>query len=147
MAIADNRKSLRCNHRSIREAVSRALARKEMSGMIVGVALVDDRTIAELNEKFLHHKGPTDVIAFRLDNGAPDGFFGEIVVSTETALREARRRRIAVEEELLRYCVHGALHLAGYDDRTSAQRKRMWAAQERVVAACLKKGKAIDGCG
>lgn len=138
MAIADNRKSLRCNHRSIREAVSRALARKGLGGTVVGVALVDDRTIASVNEQFLRHKGPTDVIAFRLDNGAPDGFFGEIVVSTETALREARRRRIAVEEELLRYCVHGALHLAGYDDRTSAQRKRMWAAQERIVAVCVK---------
>lgn len=64
---------------------------------------------------------------------SPD-LLGEVYVSVTTARREAKARGIPFEEELLRYAVHGMLHLFGYDDGTPARRKRMWARQEGLVA-------------
>jgi len=90
----------------------------------VVVALVTDETIAELHERFLEKPGPTDVLSFP---------HGEIVVSGDTALREAQRRDIDPVHELMLYVVHGALHLAGHDDRTERQEKEMRAAERRVL--------------
>ena len=88
------------------------------------VALVDDRTMARLHEQFLGKKGPTDVLSF------PDG---EIVVSGDTALREARSRGVEPLHELVLYVVHGALHLDGHDDRKPKDRSRMRDAERRIL--------------
>lgn len=85
---------------------------------------MDDPTIAELHERYLGKAGPTDVLSF------PSG---EIVVSADTARREAEARGIPPLHELLLYVVHGALHLAGHDDRTPKARARMRAAERRAL--------------
>ena len=91
----------------------------------VVVALVDDRTMAELHERYLGKPGPTDVLSFP---------HGEIVVSADTARREAAARGIPPLHELVLYVVHGALHLAGYDDRKPKDASRMRAAERRILA-------------
>lgn len=88
------------------------------------MALVDDATIAELHERFLGKPGPTDVLSFP---------HGEVVVSADTARREAERRGIKPLHELLLYVVHGALHLDGHDDRQPKDRAKMRAAERRVL--------------
>ena len=90
----------------------------------VVVALVDDEKMAELHKRFLGKDGPTDVLSFP---------HGEIVVSADTALREAKEREISPVQELVLYVVHGALHLAGYDDRTPKKRAEMRAAERKVL--------------
>ncbi len=90
----------------------------------VVVALIDDETMAGLHERFLGKKGPTDVLSFP---------HGEIVVSADTARREAEARGIKPIDELVLYVVHGALHLDGYDDRTPKQREEMRRAERRVL--------------
>ncbi len=90
----------------------------------VVVALVDDKAIAEVHGRFLDDPTPTDVISFP---------HGEIVVSAQTALREARARGIAPIDELTLYVVHGALHLRGHSDRSPKGRTRMRAAERRVL--------------
>lgn len=90
----------------------------------VVVALVDDAKMAELHERFLGKPGPTDVLSFP---------HGEIVVSADTARREAQARGIAPLHELVLYVVHGALHLAGYDDRKPKQCRLMREAERRVL--------------
>ncbi len=91
----------------------------------VVVALVDDASIAELHERYLHKSGPTDVLSFP---------HGEIVVSGDTARREAEARGIPPLHELVLYVVHGALHLAGHDDRKPAQQAQMRAAERRILS-------------
>ena len=88
------------------------------------VALIDDETMAGLHERLLGKKGPTDVLSFP---------HGEIVVSADTARREAEARGIRPVDELVLYVVHGALHLDGYDDRTPKQREEMRRAERRVL--------------
>jgi len=99
---------------------------------------VSDTEIAPLNWKFMKHKGPTDVLSFPLGDFDPARrayHLGEIIVSYDTAKREAKERKLSCEEEFTRYCVHGFLHLLGYDDATTAQRKAMFTVQEKALDA------------
>ena len=108
-------------------AAVRRVARRLLGRRSVSLAFVSDAVIRRLNREFLNHDWATDVIAFPLGDG---GVFGEVVVSGETARREAKARGIPAKEELLRYVVHGILHLLGHDDHAPAARKKMWARQE-----------------
>jgi rRNA maturation RNase YbeY len=104
----------------------------------VAVALVGDAAIRELNERWLGHEGPTDSIAFSYgEDPAPDGIRGEVVVSAETALREAQARGLDPREELLLYVAHGVLHLLGWDDDTPARRRTMNARARAIVRRAL----------
>lgn len=111
----------------------------------VSVALVDDAKIHEVNRRFLEHDFPTDVISFRLDepdlpdpdSGMPDlpsSLEGEIVVSVETAARMAPENSWCIESEVLLYCLHGALHLCGFDDLTAGDAQRMRARETHYLA-------------
>ncbi len=111
-------------------------------GAEVSVALVDDEEIARLHALYMNDPQPTDVITFPLTDA--DGecrggqVIGEIVISVETARREAKRRRKSVASETLLYAVHGALHLAGYDDQAPEEARVMKEVQEEIVARILK---------
>ncbi len=94
----------------------------------LSVALVDDASIAAINQQFLNHAGPTDVISFDLGDG-----LGESIVSAERAVIVARQLRRPPHAELALYLVHGLLHLAGLDDHTPAQRRAMRAAERHVL--------------
>jgi probable rRNA maturation factor len=100
----------------------------------VSVVLGDDAMLAALHERYMADASPTDVLTFDLRDDEAGPIEGEIVVSVETARRQARRRRIEAGRELLRYVIHGTLHLVGYDDRTAVERRRMRAAEDRVLA-------------
>lgn len=91
----------------------------------VEVALVDDETSARVHEQFMGIEGETDVITFH---------HGEIVIGVEVAFRQAAENGEPPLRELFRYIVHGLLHLAGHEDEEAADRERMEAAQEPLVA-------------
>lgn len=105
-------------------AACRRAAEAVLGDRKVVVALVDDKTIAEVHGRFLDDPTPTDVISFP---------HGEIVVSAETAAREARSRGIAPLDELMLYVVHGSLHLNGHDDKNPKSSARMRAAERQVL--------------
>jgi probable rRNA maturation factor len=98
-------------------AVSTVLEGEGVQTAEVSVAVVDDPTIHELNHRYLNHDYPTDVLSFPL--AGPAGVLdGEIVVSADTAARQAPQYGWGLPEELLLYVIHGALHLVGYDDHS-----------------------------
>ena len=104
----------------------------------LSVTLVDDARIAELHVDYMQIPGPTDVLSFPLGDPAdPIPILGEVVVSVDTAAREAQERGIPPREELLRYVVHGTLHLFGYDDHEPQDYAAMHARQEELLAAAL----------
>ena len=92
----------------------------------IDVILVSDKRIAQLHRQFMNEPGPTDVITFQ---------HGEIVISIETAKRQARRFGTNVDRELRLYLVHGLLHLHGFDDKTAAGAAEMKRVQEKLVAS------------
>jgi probable rRNA maturation factor len=92
-----------------------------------------------MNRDYLRKDRPTNVIAFSLAEGdfgdVNPGVLGDVVVSVETAAREARAVRIPVEDAILYLIIHGILHLAGYDHegpRGIARARIMSAVQQAV---------------
>lgn len=99
----------------------------------LSVILVSNRRMAELHRRFLHLRGPTDVITFQ---------HGEIFVGAETARDNARRFGNSLEDELRLYIAHGLLHLHGFDDKNSADAAEMERAQKKLVASVpLREGR------
>lgn len=93
------------------------LAGEGMHTATLSLAVVDDPQIHELNRQFLQHDYPTDVLSFLLDSGE-GALEGEVIVSADTAAREAQRFGTSTADELLLYVIHGTLHLCGFDDTT-----------------------------
>lgn len=107
----------------------------------VSVAFVSEKDIAKLNGKFLHHHRPTDVLSFapiatsyerRAASAGHD--WGDILIASSVARREANRRSIPLDEEILRLIAHGTLHLLGFDHATERDETKMFGLQERAVA-------------
>jgi probable rRNA maturation factor len=90
----------------------------------VSIAVVDDATIAKFHQQFLGDPAPTDVLSFLFDR-SEESIEGEVIVSAETARANAHRYRCTPSDELLRYVIHGTLHLVGHCDRTPGQRAAM----------------------
>ena len=90
--------------------------------------LVNARAMARFNQIYLRHEGPTDVITLDYRAGDPaeqTGLTGEIIVCVDVAVQQARQFRVTWPTELVRYIIHGILHLEGHDDRRPALRRRM----------------------
>ena len=122
----------------VRGAAALALTACDRGDAELSVTLVDDARIAELHERYLGIPGPTDVLSFPLeDDFEGPTILGEVVVSVDTAAREAQERGLTLERELLLYVIHGTLHLLGYDDRNPDDRARMEARQEELLEAFL----------
>lgn len=100
----------------------------------LSLALVGDKRMADLHERFMGIPGPTDVLTFPLDldpRGRPTS--GEVVVCVPEATRRARGNGQPVERELLLYALHGMLHLCGYDDKTPRDYRRMHRTEDMIL--------------
>lgn len=117
----------------LRAAVLRVFADARIPSGQVGVAVLSDPAIRQLNKQYLNHDYATDAISFVLERGA-DYVEGEIAVSAETAQREAAHYGWPASDELLLYVAHGALHLVGGDDTTPAGAAEMRRREREVLA-------------
>lgn len=119
------------------EAASRwVLANENARDGEVSLALVSDVTISELNEQYLSHAGPTDVISFPLED--PVRLIGDIYIGVEQARRQAAEMGVTFREELLRLVVHGTLHVLGWD-HPEGEASPMFARQEELLRSFLQK--------
>lgn len=102
----------------------------------LGIHLVAADEMAKVNETFLQHAGSTDVITFDYNDAkSKNELHGEIFISIDDAVKQAKEFRTTWQSELARYIVHGILHLQGYDDLDSVSRKKM----KRVESQTLKR--------
>ena len=113
----------------LRRVLKRILEDYEVAGTL-SVVFVSDSEIGRLHGEFLGDDRPTDVLSFPLEDdpaapSPPDAEFGEVIVSTETALREASKRDLPLAREVALYAIHGTLHLMGLDDLDPARRREM----------------------
>ncbi len=98
----------------------------------VSIAILDDDAIQVVNRDYLQHDWATDAITFPFE--ASDGFLeGEILVSRETADREAASLPWSGDDELLLYVIHGTLHLVGLDDQDDASSAVMKLAEKKYL--------------
>lgn len=110
----------------------------------MSIVLVDDAGIQLLNRDYLQRDKPTNVISFSMREGEggalhPD-LLGDVVISTETAERDAAEANVSFDSELLFLLLHGVLHLCGFDhERGTAEEVRRMEAKEQEIFAMLSK--------
>ena len=126
--------------RPLRLPLLRRITRQVLVGELgvtdyeVGFHFVKAVEMARVNQAFLQHAGSTDVITFDHGDGAsPAKLHGEIFISVPDAVQQAREFRTTWPEELVRYLIHGLLHLRGYDDLQPALRRVMKREEERLL--------------
>ena len=112
----------------------------------LSVLIVSDREIAGLNKKHLGRSGPTNVIAFPMQEGPfsdiTDNLLGDVVISADAAAREAQDARITTELRFDQLLVHGILHLFGFDhERTSGETQAMRVKEEELLKLLQVGGK------
>jgi probable rRNA maturation factor len=157
---------------AVDEAALAALARHVLDGMRVhplaelSVLLVDEPAMAELHQRWLAEPGPTDVLAFPMDelrpprsDGGPaehrgsaepaaePGLLGDVVLCPQVAATQAAAADHAVADELDLLCTHGILHLLGFDHADGDEQARMFGLQDRLLASWRSEraGSSRDG--
>jgi probable rRNA maturation factor len=136
-ATVDNRqRRIAVPFRTLTRAAERALRALGREGGGVEIMLVDDTEIRRLNRLFRGVGRRTDVLAFPLEVAeAPGGLVGQVVVSVDTARRQARRLGVPLALELQLLVTHGVLHLVGYDDRDPVEAHLMHRRERDLLAA------------
>lgn len=135
ITIANRQRKLPVDRRRMRRVVERIVRDAEITAAQISVAIVDDPTIAKLHQQFLGDPDPTDVLSFLLEQ-SPGVLEGEVVASAETAQSCAPHYGCTAADELLRYVIHGTLHLVGYDDTTLRERAAMKKREDAYVQQC-----------
>ena len=130
-AVADEQKLFPIDRRWFKDLVPFVLEQEGVADAKIGLAFVDDAKMHELNKRYLAHDYPTDVLTFPMGRGKT--LEGEVVVSTEYALRECVQYDWPAEMETSLYVVHGLLHLCGYDDADDDGADRMEVRQKELL--------------
>jgi pyridoxine 5-phosphate synthase len=128
----------RVNELQLLKTAEFLLAFSGMSDAELSIMLVDDQHIAELNKTWRRKSGPTNVLAFSLTEGEDlamaRNLLGDIVISVDTAAREARKEKTSVHHRLNVLLIHGFLHLLGYDhERSDAEAERMFRKEKEFL--------------
>jgi rRNA maturation RNase YbeY len=103
----------------------------------LSILITDDKHIAELNSRFLKRKGPTNVLAFSIRDDDPTQpetlMLGDIVISLDAAMRDAKKAGESLTKMIDRLLIHGLLHLLGYDHERSEEARKMEEEMERLL--------------
>jgi probable rRNA maturation factor len=133
---------------SVDEASLALLARFVLDGLRIhpqaelSVLLVDEDTMTTLHQQWMDEPGPTDVMAFPMDelrsprdDAEPEpGLLGDVVLCPTVAQRQAAAAGHALADELSLLCTHGILHLLGYDHYEPDEKREMFGVQARLLA-------------
>ncbi|MGD0207716.1 MAG: rRNA maturation RNase YbeY [Verrucomicrobiota bacterium] len=145
VTIANRQRVRKINRRRLKKIANALLAELEIKKAEIGICLATAPEMTRLNETFLKHKGSTDVITFdyankvaqasrlprpsnRRQSSSRDGcatLHGEIFVCVDEAVLQARQFGTSWQSEVIRYLVHGVLHLLGFDDSSAGARRKM----------------------
>jgi probable rRNA maturation factor len=141
------------------EAALAGLARHVLDEMRVhplaelSLLFVDEPSMTELHVRWMGEEGPTDVLAFPMDELRPPqpggaqpepagseprgipGLLGDVVICPQVAAVQARRARHSVGDEIELLCTHGILHLLGYDHGDAKEHAAMFGLQDRLLAS------------
>jgi len=112
----------------------------------ISILIVDDPQIEKLNRQYLNRQGPTNVIAFAMREGefshVTPHLLGDVVISADTAAREAQNSGLSIERRFNELLVHGILHLFGYDHENSEDDARRMEEKNRELMERI--GMTID---
>ena len=141
IGIRNNQRTLPIRSAKIRRIAEMVLEHLRLGKEIrVNILFLNDVRMAELHKRYLGKEEPTDVLAFSMREGktlkGDLRLLGDIAISTETALRQAKRFHSNVDRELTLYVIHGILHLLGYEDRKKRARLKMRQKERELLKQC-----------
>lgn len=113
----------------------------------LSIVVVDEPAMAELHERWMGEPGPTDVLAFPMDELRPDqgggrkpedaqpdpALLGDVVLCPQVAARQAEEAGHSAQDEIELLCTHGILHLLGYDHAEPEEHREMFGLQARLL--------------
>jgi probable rRNA maturation factor len=134
VSIENRQRRTRVFARRLAATGRRALRALRRSQLDLSVAVVDDRQMRRLHGRYLGAYRATDVLAFDLGRSGGPRPLGQVVISAETAARQARSVKVPVALELDLLLVHGVLHLAGYDDHDPIRARRMHGRARQILS-------------
>lgn len=124
---------------AVERAVVVTLTAEGATDAELSLTFVDDAEITRLNQEYLGHEGPTDVISFSIPDPL-DRLVGDVYIGVEQAARQAAEFGAGAGEELLRLAIHGTLHILGFEHPEDEGREAsaMYRRQEELLAALLR---------
>ena len=137
--IANRQRAKKLAVRPLNKIVAALLAELAVTDARLEIVLVGAAEMTRLNETYLRHEGSTDVITFdyaerqKAEGGKRNQLHGEIFVCVDEAVAQAERFKTTWQSEMVRYLVHGVLHLLGYDDLRGDSRRKMKREENRLV--------------
>ncbi|XOF33167.1 MAG: pyridoxine 5'-phosphate synthase [Candidatus Electrothrix sp. YB6] len=141
-------KTIRLPENLLRQHTAFLLRRMGMSGRSVSIVLMDDAAMAEYNQQYRSKSGPTNVLSFPAAQNSPDlvgipaeltaDELGDILISVDTARKEAKEKQISLQQRLTELIIHGLLHLAGYDHEGSEQEAEVMFSMEKKLFCSLQ---------
>ena len=149
VAIVNRQRTRKVNTRLLKEIAASLLAELKIEHAELGLNLVALTEMTSINEKFLRHKGSTDVITFDYAGAraarpreaktrtrgpaARAPLSGEIFICVDEAVAQGGEFRTNWQSEVVRYVVHGVLHLLGHDDSRAVARRNMKREENRLL--------------
>ena len=129
--IENKQTKIKIQRRKIRSTVRTLLNIMDCADKELSISFVDDNTIQQLNKNYLKRDNSTNVLSFSLQEGKfgniNPNILGDIIISAETAQRDAAIGDLSLSEEIYFLIIHGLLHLLGYnhENTTKAQTTKM----------------------
>ena len=143
--IANRQKTRKIYARLLKQIVGELLVELKIKEAELGINLVGTHGMTLVNETFLKHEGSTDVITFDHDEGRKakgerrKQLHGELFVCVDEAVSQAKEFGTSWQSEIVRYIVHGVLHLLGHDDLKPKSRQKMKREENRLLRLLAKK--------
>ena len=124
-------------HKKIQRTAKAVLNALECPEGELSILIVDDAQIARINKTYLGRSGPTNVIAFPMTEGQfgdiNPNLLGDVVISLDTAAREARDDCVSLQSRFDQLLIHGILHLFGFDHEQTAEDSEMTVKEEQLL--------------
>jgi probable rRNA maturation factor len=135
ITIRNLQKKVFVHPQKIKAIINRVLKKEKVKGKHeINICFISDIRMRRLNKKYLNKDSPTDVLAFDIANPKKrGGLYADILVSTDTASRNAKIFKTTPSYELSLYSIHGLLHLLGYDDHSLKNQKLMRKKESKYV--------------
>ena len=137
--LKDLQKKVRLNSPQIIKIIKMILRHEGVDNAVLSIVFVNHQRMKALNKKYLNRNHTTDVLAFDLKDDValkrrPKTVMGDIIISTDAALKHVSAHQTVLAEELTLYVIHGILHLCGYDDHKANDIRKMRKKEQELLS-------------
>lgn len=135
--IQNEQETIRIDDDSIKQKTEKILSDLSCEESELSILFVNDNKIQKLNKEYRGIDRPTDVLSFSMDEGEGGGInpwlLGDVIISLETAARQAEEKGHSLEKEVLILLIHGILHLLGYEHENSPEYAKVMEKKEKEI--------------